>query len=103
MHQHFTLADNLSVVDNVILGSEPMWRLRSDRRGAANRLRELSRRFGLEVDPDALIGDLAVGERQRVEILKALYRSARRLRRSRRPFAAYPQALMQPYRRGERG
>ena len=77
VHQHFTLADNLSVLDNVILGSEPMWRLRSDRRGAAGRLRELSRRFGLEVDPDALIGELAVGERQRVEILKALYRSAR--------------------------
>ena len=68
VHQHFTLADNLSVLDNVILGSEPMWRLRSDRRGAARRLRELSRRFGLDVDPDAPIGDLAVGERQRVEI-----------------------------------
>ena len=77
VHQHFTLAYNLSVLDNVILGSEPMWRLRSDRRRAAGRLRELSRRFGLEVDPDARIGELAVGERQRVEILKALYRSAR--------------------------
>ena len=77
VHQHFTLADNLSVLDNVILGSEPMWRTRSDRRGAAGKLGALSRRFGLEVDPDALIGELAVGERQRVEILKALYRSAR--------------------------
>ena len=77
VHQHFTLADNLSVLDNIILGSEPMWRLRSNRRAAAHRLRELSERFGLDVNPDSLIGELAVGERQRVEILKALYRSAR--------------------------
>ena len=77
VHQHFTLADNLSVLDNIMLGSEPMWRLRSDRRGAARKLQDLARRFGLDVQPDASTGDLAVGERQRVEILKALYRSAR--------------------------
>jgi len=77
VHQHFTLADNLTVLDNVMLGSEPLWRLRSDRQGAARKLADLSERFGLAVDPEALIGDLAVGERQRVEILKALYRDAR--------------------------
>ncbi|UEM05583.1 ABC transporter ATP-binding protein [Skermanella rosea] len=77
VHQHFTLADNLSVLDNVILGTEPLWRLRSDRRRGRRRLAELADRFGLAVDPDARVGSLSVGERQRVEILKALYRDAR--------------------------
>ncbi len=77
VHQHFTLADNLTVLDNVMLGSESLWRLRSDRAGATRKLEALSARFGLAVDPSARIGDLAVGERQRVEILKALYRDAR--------------------------
>jgi ABC-type uncharacterized transport system ATPase subunit len=77
VHQHFTLADNLTVLDNVMLGSEPLWRPASDRRGALRRLGELAQRFGLAVDPAARIGELAVGERQRVEILKALYRDAR--------------------------
>jgi simple sugar transport system ATP-binding protein len=77
VHQHFTLADNLTVLDNIMLGSEPLWRLRSDHRGATRKLEDLSTRFGLAVDPTALIADLAVGERQRVEILKALYRDAR--------------------------
>lgn len=77
VHQHFTLADNLSVLDNVMLGTEPRWRL-SSRRGAARaRLLEVAQRFGLAVAPDALVGTLSVGERQRVEILKALYRGAR--------------------------
>lgn len=77
VHQHFTLADNLSVLDNVILGTEPLWRLRSDRGQGRRRLAELVERFGLAVDPDARVGSLSVGERQRVEILKALYRDAR--------------------------
>ncbi len=77
VHQHFTLADNLSVLDNVMLGTEPLWAPRSRRRQARDRLLDTSRRFGLAVNPDALIGDLSVGERQRVEILKALYRGAR--------------------------
>ena len=77
VHQHFTLADNLSVLDNVILGTEPLWRLRSDRGRGRRRLAELAERFGLAVDPDARVGSLSVGERQRVEILKALYRDAR--------------------------
>ena len=77
VHQHFTLADNLSVLDNVMLGTEPLWRPRSDRAAARARLLSLAQRFGLAVRPDAAIGSLSVGERQRVEILKALYRGAR--------------------------
>ncbi|TFZ08141.1 ABC transporter ATP-binding protein [Ramlibacter humi] len=77
VHQHFTLADNLSVLDNVLMGTEPLWRPVS-RRGAAHaKLLEVASRFGLPVQPDALVAQLSVGERQRVEILKALYRGAR--------------------------
>ncbi|WP_418317275.1 ABC transporter ATP-binding protein [Piscinibacter sakaiensis] len=72
VHQHFTLADNLSVLDNVMLGSEPLWQPFSRKRAARARLLETAGRFGLQVDPDALIGSMSVGERQRVEILKAL-------------------------------
>ncbi|MFO1218450.1 MAG: ABC transporter ATP-binding protein [Burkholderiaceae bacterium] len=79
VHQHFTLADNLSVLDNVMLGTEPLWRLRSRRGDARARLLQAAGRFGLAVDPDARVGDLSVGERQRVEILKALTRGARML------------------------
>ena len=77
VHQHFTLADNLSVLDNVMLGTEPLWRPVSRRGEARARLLKAAADFGLEVNPDARIGDLSVGERQRVEILKALYRGAR--------------------------
>jgi len=77
VHQHFTLADNLSVLDNVMLGSEPLLRLRSRRDEGRARLMALSEQFGLPVNPDARVARLSVGERQRVEILKALYRDAR--------------------------
>jgi simple sugar transport system ATP-binding protein len=77
VHQHFTLADNLSVLDNIMLGSEPLTRWRSDRRAAMARLAEVAARAGLPVNPKALVASLSVGERQRVEILKALYRGAR--------------------------
>jgi ABC-type uncharacterized transport system ATPase subunit len=77
VHQHFTLADNLSVLDNVMLGTEPLWLPFSRRAAARAKLMETGRRFGLGVDPDALIAGLSVGERQRVEILKALVRGAR--------------------------
>jgi simple sugar transport system ATP-binding protein len=77
VHQHFTLADNLSVLDNVMLGTEPLWAPWSRRREARARLLETSKRFGLSVDSQARVADLSVGERQRVEILKALYRGAR--------------------------
>ena len=77
VHQHFTLADNLSVLDNVMLGSEPLWQLFTRRTEARRKLDDVAHRFGLAVDADALVGNLSVGERQRVEILKALYRGAR--------------------------
>lgn len=72
VHQHFSLADNLSVLDNVLLGREPLWRPFSRRAAARARLQALAQRFDLAVDPDARVGELSVGERQRVEILKAL-------------------------------
>jgi simple sugar transport system ATP-binding protein len=77
VHQHFTLADNLSVLDNVMLGTEPLWWPFSRRAEARAKLVDTGQRFGLGVDPDARIADLSVGERQRVEILKALVRGAR--------------------------
>lgn len=77
VHQHFTLADNLSVLDNVMLGSEPLWQPVTRHRAARDKLMAVAQQFGLAVDPKALVGKLSVGERQRVEILKALYRGAR--------------------------
>jgi general nucleoside transport system ATP-binding protein len=77
VHQHFTLADNLSVLDNVMLGTEPWWRPWSARAAARAHLLQTAERFGLLVQPEARVGDLSVGERQRVEILKALVRGAR--------------------------
>ena len=72
VHQHSTLADNLSVLDNVMVGTEPLWRPWSRRGVARQRLLEVAQRFGLSVQPDARVAELSVGERQRVEILKAL-------------------------------
>ena len=77
VHQHFVLADNLTVLENVILGTESLWSWRHDRAGARRKLADLSEKFGLAVDPEAAVADLSVGERQRVEILKALYRDSR--------------------------
>jgi ABC-type uncharacterized transport system ATPase subunit len=77
VHQHFTLAANLSVLENIVIGSEPLWRLDSRRAEARARIISIAQTFGLPVDPDARVGDLSVGERQRVEIVKALYREAR--------------------------
>ena len=75
VHQHFTLAGNLTVLENIRLGTERLWaRRHPDSRGKVERL---SRDFGLAVHPDAKVARLSVGERQRVEILKALYRDAR--------------------------
>ncbi|MEM7045375.1 MAG: ATP-binding cassette domain-containing protein, partial [Pseudomonadota bacterium] len=77
VHQHFVLADNLTVFENIILGTESLWSWRHDGAGARRKLIELSERFGLVVDPDVPVAALSVGERQRVEILKALYRDSR--------------------------
>jgi len=77
VHQHFTLADNLTVLDNILIGTESLWQPFSRRRAARARVRETATRFGLAVETHARVSDLSVGERQRVEILKALYRGAR--------------------------
>lgn len=77
VHQHFTLADNLTVLDNVVLGTEPLFLPYLNRRKARRKLVAVSENSGLRVDPDCLVGDLTVGEQQRVEILKALYRGAK--------------------------
>ena len=77
VHQHFTLADNMTVLENIALGTQSPWAWRLDRTGARNRICELARDFGLAVDPDRMVSALSVGERQRVEILKALYRDAK--------------------------
>jgi simple sugar transport system ATP-binding protein len=77
VHQHFTLADNLSALDNITLGTEPLWSPWRKTRAARTRLADLMREAGLTTDLLAPVGRLSVGEQQRVEILKALYRGAR--------------------------
>ncbi|MDM8556552.1 ABC transporter ATP-binding protein [Desulfococcaceae bacterium HSG7] len=77
VHQHFTLADNMTVLENIILGTEKLFALRTNTLHAKNKLEKLSQRFGLEVNPDDRIADISVGVRQRVEILKVLYRNAK--------------------------
>ncbi len=77
VHQHFQLADNLTILENIVLGDEPRKGLRLDFSSARARIVELGNRYGLSVDPDALVEDIGVGDRQRVEILKVLYRGAR--------------------------
>ena len=77
VHQHFTLADNMSVLENIILGTEALFSFHTRPRAAREKLTGLMDRFGLSVDPDARVGELSVGEQQRVEILKVLYRDAK--------------------------
>ncbi len=77
VHQHFMLVPVMTVLENLILGTEET-RFGGvlHRKAMKQKVRMLSRRYGLFVDPDAVIGDLPVGARQRVEILKVLYRNA---------------------------
>ncbi len=77
VHQHFMLADNFTVTENVILGSEPRAGVEIDFKGANERIRDLGSRYGLKLDPTVKVEKLSVGQRQRVEILKVLYRGAR--------------------------
>jgi simple sugar transport system ATP-binding protein len=72
--QHFMLADNLTVLENVVLGAEKLYGI-GDK--ARDKIREISDAYGFGLDPDELLEDLGVGERQRVEILKVLYRGAK--------------------------
>ncbi len=78
VHQHFKLADNLTVMENVILGNEPTRRAgRIQFDVARSRIEELGEHYRIPVDPDTLVSNLTVGNRQRVEIIKVLYRGAR--------------------------
>jgi simple sugar transport system ATP-binding protein len=74
--QHFMLVPVMTVAENIVLADEPRKGLLLDTKAAARRVRELSDRFGLAVDPDARVGDISVGQQQRVEILRALDRGA---------------------------
>src|SRR6185312_2424859 len=77
VHQHFMLIPVMTVAENIVLATEPTRAgVMLDVDEARRRVRELSERFGLAVDPDARIQDITVAQQQRVEILKALYRGA---------------------------
>jgi general nucleoside transport system ATP-binding protein len=77
VHQHFTLAENISALDNITLGSEPLLALRRDRQSARTKIEGIIEKSGLKAPLSTPVGRLSVGERQRVEILKALYRDAK--------------------------
>ena len=77
VHQHFMLVDTLSALDNVLLGVEPYFDLRKSQDAARAQLSQLMQDTGLQVPLDTLVEDLSVGDRQRLEILKALHRGAR--------------------------
>ncbi len=77
VHQHFMLVPTLTVAENLVLGQEPVRGVQFDRAGAEEAVRALGERTGLRVDPSRLVSDLSVGELQRVEILKVLFRGAR--------------------------
>jgi general nucleoside transport system ATP-binding protein len=74
IHQHFMLVNTLTVAENVALGTRSRRRPLTDLDAVSRRIVELSERYGLRVDPQAMVWQLSVGERQRVEIIKALYR-----------------------------
>ena len=77
VHQHFMLVEALSVWENIVLGAEKSFFLSKDRRDSRQKIQQLMDKFNLQVNLDAVVEDLSVGEKQRVEILKALYRNAR--------------------------
>src|SRR5437588_2740339 len=72
VHQHFMLIPVMTVAENIVLGVEPREGILLGENAAEQRVRDLSRRFGLVVDPHALVGEITVGTQQRVSILKAL-------------------------------
>ena len=79
VHQHFMLVDTMTVAENIVLGAEPGSAVALDLAAAGRKIRALSEEFKLQVDPNALIENLSVGQQQRIELLKALYRDARLL------------------------
>src|SRR4030095_10740741 len=79
VHQHFMLVDTMTVAENIVLGAEPGSAVALDLDKASTEIRKLSEEFKLAVNPHAVIEHLSVGQQQRVELLKALYRHARLL------------------------
>ncbi len=79
VHQHFMLVDTMTVAENIVLGAEPGTAAAIDLGKAAEEIRALSDEFRLSVDPNEVVENLSVGQQQRVELLKALYRRARTL------------------------
>jgi ABC-type uncharacterized transport system ATPase subunit len=77
VHQHFMLIPVMTVAENIVLGTEPVRAgILLDERAAARRVQELAKSFNFEIDPDARIDSITVGQQQRIEIMKALYRNA---------------------------
>lgn len=76
VHQHFMLVNNFTVAENIVLGIEPKKGLRIDMAKACKDVKEIADRYGFNMDPKAVIEDISVGQQQKVEILKALYRGA---------------------------
>src|SRR3954449_10930618 len=97
VHQHFMLVEPMTVAENIVLGIEPGSGLKLDMAGAISRIRALSQEFGLAIDPTARIEDLSVGQQQRVELLKALYRQARILIPDEPPARLSPPAGRDPF------
>jgi len=96
VHQHFMLIPVMTVAENIVLGVEPVRDgVLLDEKGADERVRELSQQFGLAVEPTALVSNITVGQQQRVEILKALYRGAEIL------ILDEPTAVLTPQEAGE--
>lgn len=76
VHQHFMLVHNFSVAENIVLGSEPKKGFKIDMKKAVEDVKEIANKYGFKIDPNAIIEDITVGQQQKVEILKALYRGA---------------------------
>ena len=76
VHQHFMLVHNFSVAENIVLGTEPKKGIKLDMDKAIKDVKEISDKYGFAIDPKAIIEDISVGQQQKVEILKALYRGA---------------------------
>ena len=74
VHQHFTLADNLSVLENIIIGQKSLFSFSLSKKTALDKLNSLIEKFSLPIDPDAMVSDLSVSQKQRLEILKTLYK-----------------------------
>lgn len=76
VHQHFMLVHNFTVTQNIVLGTEPKKGLSIDTKKAKKDVKDIADKYGFAIDPDAVIEDISVGQQQKVEILKALYRGA---------------------------